>query len=166
MISLKRDLIISHLFVSYTKLIWRQPVLRPSVEVFDLHNPNSILLIISIKPKMSWFKFKGQARIQTTATFALANLEKFVREIRETLWKIGETLNKIGKPGNFEEVNFFPVSAPEGIRKWSLNLLINRLSSKEYSCARYFYQEKNFTLITSFGNLPYRVCSLKSFIYS
>ena len=25
----------------------------------------------------------------------------------------GETLNKIGKPGNFEEVHFFPVSAPE-----------------------------------------------------
>ena len=29
---LKRGLIISHLFVSYTKLIWRQPVLRPSVD--------------------------------------------------------------------------------------------------------------------------------------
>ena len=91
MLSLKQDLIISHLFVSYTKLIWHQPVLRPSVEVFDLHNPNSILLIISIKPKMSWFKFKGQARIQTTATFALANLEKFVSE------KSGKRCQKSGK---------------------------------------------------------------------
>ena len=27
--------------------------------------------------------------------------------------KIGETFDKIGKPGNFEEVNFFPVSAPD-----------------------------------------------------
>ena len=29
---LKSGFIISHLFVSYTKLIWRQPVLRPSVD--------------------------------------------------------------------------------------------------------------------------------------
>ena len=27
--------------------------------------------------------------------------------------KIGEILNKIGKPGNFEEVHFFPVSPPD-----------------------------------------------------
>ena len=33
-------------------------------------------------------------------------------KIGETLWKVGETLDKIGKPGNFEEVYFFPVSAP------------------------------------------------------
>ena len=26
--------------------------------------------------------------------------------------KTGETFDKIGKPGNFEEVNFFPASAP------------------------------------------------------
>ena len=29
---LERGLIIFHLFVSYTKLIWSQPVLRPSVD--------------------------------------------------------------------------------------------------------------------------------------
>ena len=27
--------------------------------------------------------------------------------------KIGEALDKIGKPGNFEEAHFFSVSAPE-----------------------------------------------------
>ena len=26
--------------------------------------------------------------------------------------KIGEKFDKIGKPGNFEKVHFFPVSAP------------------------------------------------------
>ena len=40
---------------------------------------------------MSWFKFIGQARIQTTATFALANLEKFVSE------KSGKRCEKSGK---------------------------------------------------------------------
>ena len=29
----------------------------------------------------------------------------------ETLWKIRESLDKIGKPENFEEIHFFPVSA-------------------------------------------------------
>ena len=50
-----------------------------------------------------------QARIQTTATFALANLEKFcLWKIGKTLWKIGDILEKItGKPGNFEKVHFF-----------------------------------------------------------
>ena len=57
---------------------------------------------------MSWFKFKGQARIQTTATFALANLEKFVSE------KSGKRCEKLGKYwiNREKEVNFFPVSAP------------------------------------------------------
>ena len=32
LVSLKRGLIISHLFVSYTKLIWPQPALRSSVD--------------------------------------------------------------------------------------------------------------------------------------
>ena len=32
---------------------------------------------------------------------------------RGNVVKIGETLDKIGKPGNFEEAHFFPVSAPE-----------------------------------------------------
>ena len=49
-------------------------------------------------------KITSQARIQTTATVALANL-----------CKIGEKLDKIGKPGNFEKVNSFPVSAPASI---------------------------------------------------
>ena len=31
------------------------------------------------------------------------------------MWKIGQSLDKIGKPGNFEEFHFFPVSAPENI---------------------------------------------------
>ena len=44
--------------------------------------------------------------IQTTATFAIANLEKFC------LWKIGETLDKIGKPENFGEVHFFSWFSP------------------------------------------------------
>ena len=34
-------------------------------------------------------------------------------ENRGNVVKIGEMLDKIGKPGNFEEVHFFPVSAPE-----------------------------------------------------
>ena len=50
--------------------------------------------------------YEIQAQIQTTATFALANLEKFCQG---NVVKIGEILDKIGKPRNFEEV---PVSAP------------------------------------------------------
>ena len=56
----------------------------------------------------------SQVRIQTTTTFALANLEIFCQwKIGETLWKIGEILDKIGKPGHFKDVHFFPVSAPD-----------------------------------------------------
>ena len=29
--------------------------------------------------------------------------------------KVGEILDEIGKPGNFEEVHFFPVSAPVSV---------------------------------------------------
>ena len=63
----------------------------------------------------------NQAWIQTTATFALANLERFCYwKIGETLWKIGEILDKIGKPGNFKKVCFFTVSALEVTKsdKW------------------------------------------------
>ena len=56
----------------------------------------------------------NQARIQTTATFALANLENIcLWKIGETLWRIGEIFDKIGKPGNFEDVHFFSC-----IRAW------------------------------------------------
>ena len=73
------------------------------------------MLIIDVRTPSFITKIKDyqQARIQTTATFALANLEKFtVSEKSGKRCEIGETLDKIGKPGNFEEVNFFPVSAP------------------------------------------------------
>ena len=60
------------------------------------------------KEKMLLMPKIPQARIQTTATFALANLEKFCYwKIGETLRKIGETLDKIRKLGNFKEVHFF-----------------------------------------------------------
>ena len=54
-------------------------------------------------------------RIQTTATFAFANLEKLTKSTLsgKRCEKIGEILDKIGKSGNFEEIHFFPVSAPE-----------------------------------------------------
>ena len=44
---------------------------------------------------------------------------------RGNVVKIGETLDKIGKPGNFEEVHFFPVSAPK-----TVNQLISPISTK------------------------------------
>ena len=44
----------------------------------------------------------------------LRTLKNFVGEKSgKCCEKIGETFDKIGKPGNFEEVHFFPVSAPE-----------------------------------------------------
>ena len=40
--------------------------------------------------------------------------------------KIGETLDKIGKPGNFEDVHFFPVSAPgDNTRKVRAEINVN-----------------------------------------
>ena len=64
------------------------------------------------------YNFFFQAWIQTTTTFALANLEKFtkillVKNRGNVIKKSGKHWIKFpGKPGNFEDVNFFPVSAP------------------------------------------------------
>ena len=70
-----------------------------------------LVLILELKNIAFVYLFEvEQARIQTTATFALANLENFVRE------KSGKRCEKsdkhLIKSGNFKEVNFFPVSVP------------------------------------------------------
>ena len=45
------------------------------------------------------------------------------------LGKIGEILNKIGKPGIFEEVYFFPVSVPVMIitKKEEFYIIVSRI---------------------------------------
>ena len=48
-----------------------------------------------------------QERIQTTTTFALANLEKFTESALS-----GKRCDKIVKPLNFEEVHFLSVFEP------------------------------------------------------
>ena len=53
---------------------------------------------------VSWRGFRLPQRLHLRTLKNLKNRGKIA--------KIGETFNKIGKPGNFEEVHFFPVSAP------------------------------------------------------
>ena len=51
--------------------------------------------------------------------------------------KIGEILDKIGKPGNFEVVHFFPVSVPViSIYMGSWNLEISGLCVSKISARR------------------------------
>ena len=53
----------------------------------------------------------------------LRTLKNFVSEKSgKRCEKIGATFYKIGKPGNFEKVNFFPVFAPDVILAHYMNL--------------------------------------------
>ena len=63
--------------------------------------------LITLKTRLSRCGFRLPQRSH------LRKLKNFVGEKSgKRFWKIGETLDKIGKLGNFEEVHFFPVSAP------------------------------------------------------
>ena len=63
--------------------------------------------LITLKTRLSRCGFRLPQRSH------LRKLKNFVGEKSgKRFWKIGEILDKFGKLGNFEEVHFFPVSAP------------------------------------------------------
>ena len=85
---LKRGLIIFHLFVSYTKLIWRQPVLQPSV---DDDNYNLITffsfdrsVLLPNKVVAFWQVIKQKLVMHWNCFTLVVNLQRFVHH--ETLF--------------------------------------------------------------------------------
>ena len=73
------------------------------------------------------FRLPQRSHLRTLKTFVSEKLGKYCE-------KIGETLDKIRKPENFEEVHIFPVSAP----------------GKVFPNLRYIHVNKDYVSIYSF----------------
>ena len=71
------------------------------------------------------------------------------------MWRIGETLDKIGKSGNFEEVHFFPVFAPVFIHyryfvENVFSFMVDQWSCRFYSSIRSIIYQVNHWILSYF----------------